>query len=193
MDKTRNRKTVLFGLGLMVMAASMAASPVQADEYDGNVRLAFGQKRLDSDDWNTVDRQNEIGMIFDVKKASWPVSVALDLFFSGEDKNVTGEERGSTSEQHLGVRKIWAINDSKFHPYLGGGIAFIQADYEVIGSSKEDGSGVGGWIGAGVDWHLSKRMSLGVDVRYSKADVTINNNDVNAGGFHSVLTLGYRW
>ncbi|MFC1688649.1 outer membrane protein [Pseudomonadota bacterium] len=193
MNKTQNRKTVLLGLGLMALVASMAVSPVLADEYDGNVRLAFGQKRLDSDDWNTLDRQNEIGVIFDLKKASWPVSIALDLLFSGEDKNVPGAERGSTFEQHLGVRKIWAINDSKFHPYLGGGIAFIQADYEVIGSSKEDDGGVGGWIGAGVDWHLSKRMSLGVDVRYSKADVTINNNDVDAGGLHSVLTLGYRW
>ena len=193
MNKTQNRKTVLLGLGLMALVASMAVSPVLADEYDGNVRLAFGQKQLDSDDWNTLDRQNEIGVIFDLKKASWPVSIALDLLFSGEDKNVPGAERGSTFEQHLGVRKIWAINDSKFHPYLGGGIAFIQADYEVIGSSKEDDGGVGGWIGAGVDWHLSKRMSLGVDVRYSKADVTINNNDVDAGGLHTVLTLGYRW
>ena len=193
MNKTQNRKTVLLGLGLMALVASMAVSPVLADEYDGNVRLDFGQKRLDSDDWNTLDRQNEIGVIFDLKKASWPVSIALDLLFSGEDKNVPGAERGSTFEQHLGVRKIWAINDSKFHPYLGGGIAFIQADYEVIGSSKEDDGGVGGWIGAGVDWHLSKRMSLGVDVRYSKADVTINNNDVDAGGLHTVLTLGYRW
>jgi hypothetical protein len=193
MDKTRNRKSVIFGLGLMILFASMAASPVLADEYDGNARLAFGKKRLDSDDWNTLDRQNEIGLIFDIKKTSWPVSIALDLFFSGEDKNVPGAERGSTSEQDLGVRKIWTINDSKFHPYLGGGIAFIQADYEVIDSLKEDGSGVGGWIGTGVDWHFSKRMSLGVDVRYSKADVTINNEDVNAGGFHYLLTLGYRW
>ena len=192
MDKTRNRKSVIFGLGLLMLVGSMAVSPLQADEYDGNVRLAFGTKRLDND-WNTLDRQNEIGAIFDVKKTSWPVSIALDLFFSGEDKNVPGAERGSTFEQHLGVRKIWAINDSKFHPYLGGGVAFIQADYEVIDSSKEEGSGVGGWVGAGVDWHLSKSMSLGVDVRYSKADVTINNDDVNAGGLHSVLTLGYRW
>ena len=164
-----------------------------ADEYDGNVRLAFGQKRLDSDDWNTLDRQNEIGVIFDIKKSSWPVSIAFDLIFSGEDKNVPGAERGSTFEQHLGARKIWTINESKFHPYLGAGVAFIQADYELIDSVKDHDNGVGYWIGAGVDWHLSPKMSLGVDIRYSQANVTVLDNKIDAGGLHTMMTLGYRW
>jgi len=192
MNKTQYRKTTIFGLSLIGMVASLAGSPVLADDYDGNVRLAFGQKRLDND-WNILDRQNEIGMIFDIKKSSWPVSISFDMFFSGEDKNIDGTEKGSTSEQHLGIRKIWTINDSKFHPYLGAGVAFIQARYEVVGSEKEDDNGIGAWIGTGVDWHLSKKMSLGVDIRYSQADVTILNEDINAGGLHTVLTLGYRW
>lgn len=193
MRKTRFHKTTLVTLSLMGMIASLAPSPLIADEFDGNVRLAVGSKKLDSDEWNTVDRQNEIGVIFDLKKSSWPVSISLDLFFSGKDKNMSGAERGSTSEQHLGVRKIWTISDSKFHPYLGAGIAFIQADYEVIGSQKEGGSGVGYWVGTGVDWHFSKKMSLGADIRYSQADVTILDRDIEAGGFHTTLTLGYRW
>jgi len=192
MYKTTHHKTAIIGLSLIGMVASLASSPVLADDYDGNVRLALGQKRLDKE-WGILDRQNEIGMIFDIKKSSWPVSIAFDVFFSGEDKNINGTEKGSSSEQHLGVRKIWTINDSKFHPYLGAGVAFIQADYEVVGSEKDGGNGVGGWIGTGVDWHLSSKMSLGVDIRYSTADVTIFNDDVDAGGLHTFLTLGYRW
>jgi len=192
MYKTKHHKTAIFSLCLIGMVASLAGSPVLADDWDGNVRLAFGQKRLDND-WNILDRQNEIGMIFDIKKDTWPVSISFDMFFSGEDKNIIGTEKGSTSEQHLGVRKIWTINDSKFHPYLGAGVAFIQADYEVVGSEKEGDNGIGGWIGTGVDWHLSSKMSLGVDIRYSQADVTIFNDDINAGGLHTLLTLGYRW
>ena len=187
------RKTILLSLSLIGVVSSLAGSPVLADEYDGNVRLAVGSKQLDSDDWNTLDRQNEIGVIFDFKKPTWPVSIAVDLLFSGEDKNTPGTERGSTFEQHLGIRKIWTVNDSKFHPYLGAGVAFIQAKYEVVGSDKEIDNGVGGWIGTGVDWHMSKSMSLGLDIRYSKADVKISNKDLNAGGLHTVLSLGYHW
>ena len=192
MYKTQHHKSAIVGISLIAMVASLAGNPVMAGDYDGNVRLAFGQKRLDND-WNILDRQNEIGMIFDIKQSTWPVSIAFDVFYSGEDKNIQGTEKGSTSEQHLGVRKIWTINDSKFHPYLGAGIAFIQADYEVVGSDKEGDSGVGGWVGAGVDWHLSSKISLGIDVRYSQADVTILDNDVDAGGLHTLMTLGYRW
>ena len=192
MYKKQYYKMALVSLSLIGVLASLAGNPVMADEFDGNVRLAFGQKRLDSD-WNTVDRQNEIGVIFDIKKTSWPVSIAFDMVFSGEDKNATGAERSHTSEQHLGIRKIWTINDSNFHPYLGGGVAFVQAEYEVIGSDKDDDNAVGAWVGTGVDWHLSPKMSLGVDIRYSTADVTIFDEDIDAGGMHTVLTLGYRW
>lgn len=196
MYKKQDYKIALLGLSLIGMLAYLTGSPALADElageYDGNVRLVFGQKRLDND-WNTVDRQNEIGVLFDIKKTSWPVSIAFDVLFSGEDKNAAGTERSHTSEQHLGIRKFWTVKDSNFHPYLGGGVAFIQADYEVIGSEQYDDSAVGAWLGTGVDWHLSPKMSLGVDIRYSTADVTIFNEDIDAGGMHTVLTLGYRW
>ncbi len=196
MHKTKHLKATLLSLGLIGAVSSLAVSPVLANEYDGNVRLLTGQKRLDSKDWNTVDRQNEIGVIFDVKKPSWPVSIAFDVMFSGEDKNEPGTVRSYISEQHLGIRKMWNINNSAFHPYLGGGIAFIQASNEklgVVGGMKEDDNAVGAWIGLGADWHLSQKVSLGFDVRYSQADVTIFNQELKAGGLHAGITLGYRW
>jgi len=69
----------------------------------------------------------------------------------------------------------------------------MQAEYEVIGSVEEDDNGVGTWVGAGVDWHLSPKISLGVDIRYSQAAVTIFDKDIKAGGLPTVMTLGYRW
>ena len=193
MRKAQFLKTTLIGLGLIGIVSSLASSPVLADEYDGNVRLFLGQKHLDSDDWNSLDRQNEIGVIFDIKKASWPVRIAFDVFGSGEDKNESGAERGYTIEQHLGVRKIWTLKNSKIHPYLGGGVAFVKAEYEVIDSTKDDDNAVGAWVGAGADWHLSPKMSLGIDIRYSQADVTVFDEEIKAGGLHTGITLGYRW
>ncbi len=72
----------------------------------------------------------------------------------------------------------------------------VQASNEklgVVGGMKEDDNAVGAWIGLGADWHLSQKVSLGFDVRYSQADVTIFNQELKAGGLHAGITLGYRW
>ncbi len=193
MQKAQYLKTILISFGLVGIFSNLAIVSVQADEYDSNVRLFLGQKNLDSGDWNSLDRQNEIGVFSDIKKKSWPVSIAFDVMGSGEDKNEPGTERGFTLEQHLGIRKIWTMNNSNFHPYLGGGVAFMQAEYEVVGSAKEKDNAVGTWIGTGADWHLSPKMSLGIDIRYSQADVTIFDKELEAGGLHTGITLGYRW
>ena len=165
MQKPRQIAKIIAGVGLIGIVSGLANIPALADGYDSNVRLFLGQKHLDSEDWNSLDQQNEIGIIFDIKKPSWPVSIALDVMGSGEDKNELGTERGYTLEQHLGVRKIWATDNSKFRPYLGGGLAFIQAESEVTGSAKDDDSAIGAWVGVGADWHISSKMSLGVDIR----------------------------
>ena len=193
MKLSRHTKSILISSSVLGMVAGLASSPVLADEVSSNVRLLVGQKYLDSDDWNSLDSQTEIGVLFNIKKASWPVSIAFDVFGSGEDKNETGAERGYTIEQHLGVRKIWTLENSTFRPYLGGGVALVHAEYEVIGSIKDNDNALGAWIGTGVDWHLSPEMTLGLDIRYSKADVKIFDKDIEAGGLHAGITLGYRW
>ena len=193
MKENKFIKSSLKIIAIVGLVSSFPSSPALANNYEGNVRLFLGQKHLDSETWNTLDRQNEIGLFFDIKNSAWPVSIAFDIIGSGEDKNEAGAERGYTIEQHLGVRKFWSIADSGINPYLGGGLALIKAEYEVIGETKDDDRAVGVWVGAGADWHLSQKLSLGIDVRYSQADVTIFDEEIDAGGFHTGVTLGYRW
>jgi len=42
-------------------------------------------------------------------------------------------------------------------------------------------------------WRLGKRFNIGLDVRYSKAEITLFNVDVDAGGTHAGLLLGWGW
>ncbi|MEW6378941.1 MAG: hypothetical protein AB1611_04970 [bacterium] len=49
--------------------------------------------------------------------------------------------------------------------------------------TKSD-SALGFWIGGGIYWTISKIFNLGLQIRYSKAEVTIFEEDVEAGGLH---------
>jgi hypothetical protein len=49
------------------------------------------------------------------------------------------------------------------------------------------------WAGGGVFWRLGRRFNLGGTVRWSDAQVTLFDNDVQAGGVTYGLLLGWGW
>jgi len=67
-------------------------------------------------------------------------------------------------------------------------------------------SAIGYWANAGLMWRLTEKLSVGFDARYSDAEVTLNLTqdaadlfgqtgqvDLDSGGVHAGLTVGYRW
>jgi hypothetical protein len=79
---------------------------------------------------------------------------------------------------------------------VGGGLAVIGAGREfVVGSLSlsESDSAPGVWADGGVFWRLGKQFNIGIDARFSSATVTIDGEDVQAGGFHLGLMLGWGW
>ena len=166
---------------------------VEADGFTGNIRVLAGQKQLDEDDWKALDRQDEIGLLFDIKKKQWPVSIAIDLLGAGDQDTGAGIEDTYTFEQHFGIRKTWQRPDSKFQPYVGGGVALIEAGIEPVAGAKETDREIGAWIGGGAYWMLTSHVNVGFDVRFSAAEVELRGRDYQAGGTHYGLTLGYRW
>ncbi len=179
-------------------------SIVQADEtlkgnkFSGNVSGYLGQKSLDDKDWSKLDQQGSLGVIFDFKKESWPVSIAVDLIISGDtEENGSLEDLGGSLETHLGVRKIFEFSDSSFKPYIGGGIAIVGATMEHLNNdittSKSDDTDTGYWVGTGMYYAVDKSFTIGADVRYSDAEVTLFGVDRKAGGVYTGLTVGYHW
>lgn len=169
---------------------------VHANDYTGNVNFFLGQKSLDSDDWAPLDDQGEFGVLVDFKQRSWPVSVAIDILVSADEETVLGSPvDGITSEINGGVRKIWEVTGSSVRPYIGGGLALIAADLERrnFTTVSDDDNSLGIWLNAGVYWTLGQSFNLGLDLRYSKAEVTLFGVDVEAGGTHAGLILGYHW
>jgi len=191
---------------LALLALCVFFCPTAAADAEGHVNFFLGQKSLDSDDWDPVDKQGEFGAVMSFGMADWPVLIAVDVLTSGDEEDVfngpfgPAKLKAGTFEGAFGVRKIW--DSGSVHPYAGGGIALIGAgaEYEAgILDVDADDAAVGIWLGGGVFWRLGSRFNLGFDVRYSGADVDldfgagITQNDVKAGGFHGGITVGFGW
>jgi opacity protein-like surface antigen len=188
--------TALSTLIIMAMPA-VHASDTQANGWTGNVSGYAGHKSVDDEDWQNLDSQTSVGIISDFRKQSWPVSIAADLIFSADNhKNGVEEDTGGTVEAHLGARKIFTLDNSSFRPYVGGGVALVGASLENENAGvtvDDDDRAVGAWVGAGTYYAVTPSFNLGLDVRYSKAEVTLFDKEREAGGLNAGITAGYHW
>lgn len=98
-------------------------------------------------------------------------------------------------ENHFGIRKTFELEDSKMRPYIGGGITFLTTEIKnkSATTSVKDDDGTGVWIGAGWYTGVTENFDIGFDVRYSETDVTLFDQDLEAGGMHYAATASYHW
>lgn len=181
---------------IFMMCAMLFSTGVFASQWTGNVNFFLAQKSLDKEDWSPVKKQDEFGVMLDFKDKSWPVSIAVDYLIASQSETLSGTKyTGTTYEFGLGVRKIW-VSEGSIRPHIGGGLASIAAEAEtndgnVLNSNSNDAIGL--WINGGVYWILGDHFNLGLQARYSNATVRVSGVNVNAGGVHSGLVLGYHW
>ncbi|VAW50117.1 hypothetical protein MNBD_GAMMA06-1839 [hydrothermal vent metagenome] len=186
---------------IIVIALALTYTSANAGEWTGNVNFFLGQKTLDKDDWEPLDKQPEFGVLIDFKQQDWPVSIAIDLLGSSDETTFNEPGFGNisieaqTSELNLGVRKIWNTPNSSIRPYIGGGLALINAEIGATGfiPVSDNDNGTGFWFGGGIYWTLNQSFNIGLDLRYSQADVTLFDESGDAGGTHAGLMLGYHW
>lgn len=181
---------------LLVLMVFAVPTPAAAGDWIGHANFFLGQKQLKNSDWDPVDNQTEFGAEVAWGKKAWPILIATDVFGSANEKTELGTKlTGSSSEIDLGIRKIWV--SKKIHPYIGGGVGQISAKAEIddpfFGSASVDDSAIGFWFGGGVFWRLGHRFNIGFSGRWSQAKVTFTGTDVEAGGLHAGLLLGWGW
>jgi len=185
----RHAKLAVLGAILCLSAPSFVLAGT------GNANFFLGGKALDSNDWEPLEDQAEFGAEVSFGKDGWPISIAIDLLGAASEETEGGIDfEGRTSELGVGVRKIWEVGRTR--PYVGGGIALVNAEIEadVPGPNiSEDDEGIGAWVGGGVFWRLGSRFNIGVAARFSKAEVTLFGEDVEAGGTHVGILLGWGW
>ena len=194
------KKYIIAVLALVPFLLSASVATAQ-DQWTGNIDMFLGQKNLDKDDWEPVEEQGEFGIEVDFREKDWPVNIAIDVLASSDDQSIIDpffgqvDLEGKTTEFNIGIRKIW--DESSVRPFIGGGLSYIRAEAKVtipgIGSNSESDTGVGIWLGGGVYFTLGEHFNLGVELKYSDANVTIADVDVAAGGTHFGLLAGYHW
>lgn len=184
---------LLSSLGLM---AAISTQTWAASEWTGNVNLTLGVKYLDDFDWEPVEDQGELGIHVDFRRQEWPLSMTVALLGSTDDDDINGiDVDGMTSEWRFGFKKIWEPH-LILRPFFGGGVAIMTADLEAENAGlriSDDDIGFGIWISGGIYLTLNDRFNLGFDVGYSSGEVDLFGSDVDAGGGHAALLLGYHW
>ena len=193
-------------LGRAVPAAivlALLAAPAFA-RSEGTVDLFLGNKWLLYSDWTPVDQQPEVGLLLAFAQERSPVRFAIEVLASSDSATtadpVFGEVKvtGSTIEYGVGIRKEWGRG--LFRPRIASGGALVEARAEHqsrLGVVRRDRTGVGFWVAGGLAFRIARHFDLGLDLRYSKSTVDFGQGledvQVEGGGFHAGLVLGYGW
>ncbi|MFZ1985341.1 MAG: outer membrane beta-barrel protein [Desulfatitalea sp.] len=179
------KKLVLFTVVLAILAAWSGAALAAGAE--GNINLLLGKKFMDDDVWDDldIDEQTAIGLMFDIKPSGWPIALAADFLKTEEEAHGID---GETQEIDLGVR--WYSNPINriVRFYAGGGLGLIDAEIE---GENDDEFGV--WLNGGIAFTIVQHLNLGLDLRYSRAEVELNGEDIEAGGLTTCFLIGYHF
>lgn len=185
-------KILTVTLSVMISFVAICTGEV----WTGNVNFSLGAKALEEDDWEPVEEHNEFGINIDFRQKEWPISIAIALVGSKDDESIAGYKfELSTTEVRFGAKKNWSPNQV-MHPFLGGGLALLSIDVEVSdgsGKGTDDDSSIGIWLEGGIFWTLNNSFNIGFELGYSKGEVSSFGYDVDAGGGHAGLILGYHW
>ena len=185
-----------------IIAVSILISNAYADGPSNNINFFLGQKQLNSDDWEPYEEQGEFGILCDFRGADWPVSIAVEILGSAKEETEGGVDiTGSTTELCIGVKKIWEDQGTPIRPFIGMGLASITAEVEAeyLGdTASSDATGLGYYISGGVYFTVGDHLNLGVLARYSYASVSVEDYDdyeydIDAGGTHVGVFVGYHW
>lgn len=196
------RLTRFAPLALAVVSVLAVTDDAQA-RYRGDFNLFVGQLWLRNGDWSPIDEQPEFGLMLNFGEERAPVHFAIDVFSSkkevtNNDSMPNGRVEGTSREIAIGVRKVW--DQAATRPHLGAGADIISVSEELdgpIGSSKNEDRAYGAWVDLGVSWRVASHLNLGIEARYSYALATLGSGssgrEVNAGGIHLGLLIGYGW
>jgi hypothetical protein len=182
---------IALALAILLFVAGLGDPGIARAESKGEVNFILGKKMLDQADWEPVEDQGEFGAEVTWGGSDWPIAFATDIVASSHGGDLSFfQVEGQTSELAFGLRKIWEAGAAR--PYLGGGIAKIDAQREANGV-REDDTALGGWLGAGIFWRLGSRFNIGLAGRVSRGKVTVFGLEREAGGTHAGLILGWGW
>lgn len=186
-------------------AATPPPPPVEEtsyqEDFDNTLVVLFGQRMLDSDEWDPTDdltmgginymRRGPGGWLF------WDFSVT---FGDDEETALIDDEVFDVSakawEIDLGLATVLDIG--VLRPYFGAGLAVVNVNAEIArdgASFQDDSTTVGGYGRAGLSLEVTKSGGLvGVEARYLVGtDLDIAGVDTDVDGLQALVMVGFSW
>lgn len=201
----KNLVCIVLCLAIICPAAAIAQESEKPHGWTGNVNLFLGAKFLEEDNWEPVDRPFEGGLLLDFRPKRWWVSFAFDFLYAWDQDEVdivdlgiggySADVESRIMEFDLGLRKVWE-SPRYIRPFIGGGLAIIHGRIEsqTMGvSAADEDTGYGIWADAGLYVTLWKHFNIGIDGRWSKAEVDLFDREARVGGWHIGAMAGFHW
>lgn len=192
-------------LVLSIPSRALCGTDKDANAWTGNVNLFLGEKFLDKDDWEPMDKRREAGILMDVKHRSLPFSIAFDVLYAQDKDDISSLDLGigpfytevesRIIEFDVGVRKIWEC-PKNIRPFVGIGLANIVGEVEAktFGSSVSDEDiGYGMWADIGAYVTLAERFNVGFEARWSNVQINLYGAEARVGGWHVGALTGIHW
>lgn len=196
---------IMLFLVLSIPSRALCGTDKDTKSWTGNVNLFLGEKFLDKDDWEPMDKQIEAGILMDVKHRSVPFSIAFDLLYSKDKEDIGSLDSGigpfytnvesRIMEFDVGIRKIWEC-PRNVRPFIGFGLANIVGEIkaESFGVSVSDEDiGYGQWADIGAYVTLTERFNIGFEARWSNVQINLYGAEAKVGGRHIGVLTGIHW
>jgi hypothetical protein len=196
---------IMLCLALSIPSRALCVTDKDTVSWTGNVNLFLGEKFLDKDDWEPMDKQIEVGILADVKHRSVPFSIAFDFLYSKDREDIDSVDSGigpfSTDvescimEFDVGIRKIWEC-PKNIRPFIGFGLANIVGEIkaESLGATVSDEDiGYGLWADIGAYVTLAERFNIGFELRWSNVQINLYGSEARVGGMHAGIIAGIHW
>ena len=215
-------KWMLLGLALLILLPLTASRSDAKGDINFMFGLKhveeFGDLQQSISGEDDLGNHFDFGVEMTFHGANWPIGIAVDILGSAREEDADYYDsyyyygyyytiETSTAEIDVGIRKIWEFPRNPIRPYLGGGLSIARGEVEftaeifdpLLGqvilseSDSDDDQGVGYWLGGGVFWRVGQSFNIGLNARYSTADVELFDEDVDVGGVHVGVLLGWGW
>lgn len=128
-------------------------------------------ERFVSDDAEPAEEQPGLALEFD-SYVPGSFGWEIGLSYSSDEEDVStflgsGDFEVTLTELYAGGRKTFG--DRNLHPYVAGGVSFLQAEVDLdisgVGSADEDDTSFGLYARGGAYWTLGQRFRIGADLK----------------------------
>lgn len=180
---------VLFILLLLVVYSESTSA---LNEFTGTLGVFYGKKNLDTEIFSPADSQTVLGFHLEMGMSNWFALPLFDIYVGrGLGSNEFEDFESWTTELSFGLQREWFMSNN-MALVTGIGLSHMIASFKGEELDYEQDSALGNWFKIGIHMYFGG-LELGLDWMQSNGNITLYDQEVNAGGSQIIFVLGFHW